>query len=95
MQTAVLRSARKTSGAGRVVRDKRIGGPVSGEFGDLSSPAPFCFATAYGSGLLGLVIGAAFIFHGFIGLLRSDQGVGLSAEQLDFCSAHPSVWLRL
>jgi hypothetical protein len=23
------------------VRDKRIGGPVSGEFGDLSSPAPF------------------------------------------------------
>src|SRR5262245_48062176 len=41
MQTAVLRSARKTSGAGRVVRDKRIGGPVSGEFGDLSSPAPF------------------------------------------------------
>jgi hypothetical protein len=41
MQTAVLRSARKTSGAGWVVRYKRISGPVSGEFGDLGSPALF------------------------------------------------------
>jgi hypothetical protein len=36
MQTAVLHSARKTSAAGQC-------GPVSGEFGDLSSPALYLF----------------------------------------------------
>src|SRR5262245_58910953 len=56
MQMAVLSSARKTSGVGRAnhvvesLRDSigsfgetapRVLGPVSGEFGDLSSPAPF------------------------------------------------------
>src|SRR5262245_42149404 len=40
MQTAVLRSAKRAVRGGC--------GPVSGEFGDLGSPAPFCFVRALG-----------------------------------------------
>src|SRR5262245_2244162 len=68
-------------------------GPVSGEFGDLSSPAPFCvWRQRLGGSDCG---GPGVVFlHAFVWRLWFDQCLGLSAEQFDFCSAHPlDKWL--
>jgi hypothetical protein len=73
MQTAVLRTARKASGAGRVWPLRVL---LAGE----ASAAVFLLGFRVQGLGLRVIAGAGFILHGFICLFRFDQGDRLAAE---------------